>query len=227
MAIQAELAIKDRLAIGKADELEQVKVLIKNGFKIEDTSTIREDTIDKIDRYIVFPDGKRSPLQIKGRDRSPEKSHIYRDFLRSKKEPYLGISHRLTQDARDSSNVCQCEYFSERIQNDLYLVNSIVYNQIEETVFQEWCDSSERVYVDRMLNWWASNKLPQGKFQAHEMFSSFGTMYSEQYPGNGSTEYRAVQVRCTQDRRNFRPKLLIFTPPTTFSKKDIQKFSML
>lgn len=218
--LTAELNIYARMEIGKADEQRQVKTLRENGFVIEEVSD-GVDMIEKIDRRIVNPDGTFFSLQIKGRDENPAMVSRYTDILIDYYEPYCGIGHKYTKNGRDQ--VSNYDRFTCRIQSNLYLINGAAQKKVIADVMVEWEDSPQRRKADSYLEKWAdklawNHRRDEPDWYESDIFQRFSPLRSEQY--------EKVEVRCTQDRKNKRPKLLIFIPPTLYSESDAQCFEM-
>lgn len=218
--LTAELRFDERIEIGKADEKRQVETLCANGFDVHDVAT-KQDMIDKIDRRIVYPDGTVRTLQIKGRDENPAMQKVYNDILIDYYEPYCGLGHQYTKNGRDQVSKYEC--FTCRVKTTLYLIDGAAQKRVIADVMAEWESSQARQFIDKYIGPWAdgirwSHRRGEPDWQRTEMFKRFPTLYSETYEG--------IQVKCTQDRKNFRPKLLIFIPPTIYSEADARKFEM-
>lgn len=222
--MQANLPIYERVLIGKEDEHLQVITLRRNGFIIED-ATVTEDMIEKIDRYIVRTDGIREKLQIKGRDIT-DTSRKVKDLLSDVYEPYCGLAHSLTTPGRDA--VSQYDWFTCRIEHNLYLVNGKAHKKIITEALEEWASSEEREFVDKYLSRYVDllSYRYDGSpiWNKSSIFRHFKAMSSKLYPPTDL--HNGVEIRCTQDRCNGRPKLLVFVPPAAFTSKHARIYKM-
>jgi len=217
--LTAELGFYDRLTIGKADEERQVTTLRAEGFNIEEVSAF-VDMKEKIDRRIQDSDGSWLTLQIKGRDVNPTMTTTYKDILIDYYEPYCGLGHEYTTDGRDK--VSNYDRFTCRIGSKLYLVDGALQKKVIANVMDEWEQFDGRVDGDKVLANWADKlywdqRRNEPMWTESRIFKHIKVLYSKQYSN--------LQVRCTQDRKNRRPKLLIFIPPTIY-KSEAQCFEM-
>ena len=220
MSLIANLSYDERMVYGKADEVRQVKFLIAQGFQIKEVAP-HTDMIDKIDRYIMM-DGRWETLQIKGRDTDPSVEEQYKDILVDMYEPYCGLDHEDTRVGRDQ--VSQYDWFTCRIGTKLYLINGAAQKRVAAAVMVEWSEWDEvSSKIDLYLRKWVetlerdSNNVPRWK-KAYSIFRRLNVMRIIEFSG--------VEVRCTQDRRNNRPKLLIFIPPTLYTADEAKTYEM-
>lgn len=221
----ANLTYDERMKYGKADELEQVECLRRNGHEIEEVSSYA-DMIEKIDRYEIV-DGQKIPVQIKCRDRNSEMSEVYTDILIDYYEPYGGLGHSDTRIGRDQKSSYQ--KFTVRIKDSLYLVDGETQKLVVANVMDEWASCYERERVDDYLARWIKTLSRDEEgipiWKKASIFERFSTMRSQRYTitDNG----KRIEVKCTQDRRNKRPKLLIFIPPAIYTMQQVRKYTMV
>jgi hypothetical protein len=223
---QAKLTNDQSIEIGQTDEAQQIRTLRANGFVIE-SATKSEDINEKIDCFLVLKNGTREAIQIKGRDRNPDKANIYVDLLSDVYEPYCGLGHPDTKIGRDEFSAYK--WYTCRIKEEMVLVSGAAHKDIIKTVLAEWEESENRKQIDRRLSEWVTtlhrvgNKVDwEPNFELFREFRQW-TFESESYPG--------VQIKCTQDKRRTgwqknRPKLLVFVPISSFQPKHVRRFKL-
>lgn len=215
---QADQCFDVRVEQGKAQEVIQVQVLTRHGFTVVE-STSDDDMFLKIDRWIVTETGERKSLQIKSRN-----SAVGKDFLLDGFEPYLGLDHADTKLGRDNGDVCKADYVTERIGNVMYLVDGVAYRMVEAELLSEWKSFDRRAGIDTILSQWYEQL---GKrYDGSTYFTSENWFNHSTLPAMRSQKFPGAMVRVIQDRRNSRPKLLMFIPPATFEASTIRRFEV-
>lgn len=215
---QADQCFAVRVEQGKTQEVFQAEVLSRHGFTVVE-STIDDDMFSKIDRWIVMESGERKSLQIKSRN-----SAVGVDFLLDGFEPYLGLEHADTRRGRDNGDVCKADYVTERIGNVMYLVDGVSYRMVESELLLEWKSFDHRVGIDAILSEWY--KQLGKRYDGSPYYTSESWFNHSTLPAMRSQKFPGAMVRVIQDRRNYRPKLLMFIPPATFEASTIRRFEV-
>ena len=228
-ALTAELEPEQRVAIGLADEVRQAETLRANGFVIEEV-THKQDTEDKIDRFLVIPDGTRESLQIKGRDPNKKKTAIYKDILVCTYEPFCGVDNEFTEIGRDI--VSKYQWFTCRILDQLYLISGRAQKALLNEVLDSWMESEVRTRLEQQLGEWLDKNLlwtMKGKPDWKRMRDDEETeeFFRDLPLFTYSIGESEIKVQCTRDKNNRRPKVLTFIPPTIYTPKQARKYTMI